>query len=130
MMTDAEIAQLQADNQLLRTAGASAKVAAINANDHTSLYVFAVLTLSLVAIGAIVGIFITRPDKDNMGLILTVLGFLVPLVTGFLGAALREVHLAVNGRLTQLLALTEKASRAEGQLHEQSRSAAAKTNGG
>ncbi len=83
---------------------------------NAGLYVGAVVALSIIAVIAVVTIFALRPDKDNASLILLVLGLLTPVIMGFLGAAIQQVHLAVNSRLSQLVALTAKASQAEGQL--------------
>lgn len=88
----------------------------MNPRSHATLYVGAVIALSVLAIAAILTIFIVRPDKDNTPLVAVILSFLVPLVSAFLAASVRQVHLAVNGRLTQLLAQTAKSSHAEGQL--------------
>ena len=84
--------------------------------DRATAFVWAVLALSALAIVAILVIFTVRPDKDNTALIALVLGFLVPLVGGFLAAAIREIHTSVNGRLTQLLLLTQRSAHAEGHL--------------
>lgn len=83
---------------------------------HATLFVAAVIGLSVLAIVAILTIFLVRPDQDNTALVAIVLGFLVPLVSAFLAASVQQVHLAVNSRLTQLVQLTAKSSRAEGQL--------------
>jgi hypothetical protein len=73
--------------------------------------------LSMVGVGGIVTILIVRPPPaDNTGIIVTMLGFLIPIVTALLAAAVQEVHLAVNSRLTEFLALTAKSARAQGQL--------------
>jgi len=84
--------------------------------DRATTFVWAVLVLSALAIIAILVIFTVRPDKDNTALIALVLGFLVPPATGFLAAAIREIHTSVNGRLTQLLLLTQRSAHAEGHL--------------
>ncbi len=85
-------------------------------SSNASLYVWAVIGLSVVAVVAILVIFLIRPDRDNTSLITIVLGFLVPVIMAFLAASIQQVHLAVNSRLSQLVALTAKASRAEGEL--------------
>lgn len=121
MITETEVADLLAENQRLRGAQAGVLIAGARGADHTALYVSAVVGTSVTALAAIVTIFVVRPERDNTALIAIVIGFVVPIVMGFLAAAVREVQQAVNGRLTQLLALTAKASRAEGQLHEQAK---------
>jgi hypothetical protein len=106
---------LQAENARLKDVLAGADVPT-NVGSHTSLFVGAVVGLAALAVVSIIVIFLTRPDKDNTGLIAIVLGFMVPLVSAFLAAAVQQVHLAVNSRLSQLVLLTAKAARAQGQL--------------
>jgi hypothetical protein len=85
--------------------------------NKTGLYVGAVVALSLIGVGAIITVLIVRPPPaDNTGIIVAILGFLVPTVTALLAAAVQQVHLAVNSRLTQLLQLTASSARAEGEL--------------
>jgi len=98
-------------------------------SSNASIYVWAVIGLSVVAVIAILIIFLIRPDKDNSSLITVVLGFLVPVIMAFLAASVQQVHLAVNSRLSQLVALTAKASHAEGAL-DSSNIAAASTDPG
>lgn len=82
----------------------------------TGAYVAAVVALSGMGVTAIVAITLARPNEDNTPIITTVLGFLVPVTLGFLGAAVKEVHVAFNSRMTELLELTERSAKAEGQL--------------
>lgn len=77
----------------------------------------AVVGLSFVGIGGIVTTLIIRPPPiDNTTIIVTMLGFLIPTITALLAAAVQQVHLAVNSRLTQLLELTADSARAQGHL--------------
>jgi hypothetical protein len=82
----------------------------------TTLYIRAVVGLCVLAVVAIITLFVVRPDKDHTALITLILGVLMPAISALLAAAVQQVHLAVNSRLTQLLALTQKASLAEGVL--------------
>lgn len=82
--------------------------------DHTNMLVGSTIALAVLAVAAIVTIFIVRPDKDNTAMVATLMGFLVPLMTALLAAAVQQVHAAVNSRLTQLLRVTAAKSRAEG----------------
>lgn len=82
--------------------------------DHTNVLVAATILLAIVAVSAIVTIFLVRPDKDNTALVATIMGFLVPLMTALLAAALQQVHTMVNSRVTQLLRITAAKSRADG----------------
>ena len=84
--------------------------------DNTGILVAATISLAALAVVSITTIFIVRPDRDNTALIATLLSVLVPLMTGLLAAAVQQVHLAVNSRLTQLLRMTAEKSRAEGRL--------------
>jgi hypothetical protein len=86
-------------------------------SNKTGLYVGAVVALSLIGVGAIITVLIVRPPPaDNTGIIVAILGFLVPTVTALLAAAVQQVHLAVNSRLTQHLTLTASSARAEGHI--------------
>lgn len=92
--------------------------------DHTDTYVIAVVALAALAFGLIAAVWIFRPDKDNAALTTGIIAVLVTLVSPLLAASIREVKQALNGRLSQLII----ASRAEGQLAEQT-SAAEKKGG-
>lgn len=83
---------------------------------RVTLYVVSTLSLCVIAVAAVITITVIRPEADNSGLITTVLGILTPVVGALLAGALKEVHTDVNSRLTEFLALTEKAAKAEGQL--------------
>lgn len=113
---DSEIARLRlslkVDEELDVPAGESRV-------DHTNLLVGSTITLAVLAVAAIVTIFMTRPDKDNTAIVATLMGFLVPLMTALLAAAVQQVHAAVNSRLSQLLRVTAARSRAEGMLAAQ-----------
>ena len=82
----------------------------------TTLYVILVVVLCVLVAIFVVAITLVRPDKDNTSLITTILGVVSPVLIALLAAGLRENALAVDGRLTQLLILTETAARAEGKL--------------
>lgn len=89
-----------------------------SSGSRTGLFVGAVIALSALLVIATLVVFIVRPDKDNTG-ILTALGLILgPGITGFLAAALREVHLGMNSRLSQVVQLTRRSARLEGQLAE------------
>ena len=82
--------------------------------NKTTVYLWVVVILCVLAVAFVVGITIVRPDKDNTALIAVGLGVVVPVLTALVAATIQQVHLAVNSRLTQLLKLTAAASRAEG----------------
>lgn len=80
----------------------------------TKTFTTAVIILAVVCVASIALIAILRPGDTSTGTL--ILGVLVPVITAFLSAAIRQVHQAVNGRLTELLDITARASKAEGQL--------------
>jgi hypothetical protein len=83
-----------------------------------------VVIVTVVGAAAVVSIILLRPKEDNTLLIASVLGFLGPTAAALLaliksaqtGAAVQDLHLAVNSRLTQLLELTAASSKSEGRL--------------
>lgn len=95
--------------------------------DHTNLYVWAAVTLSFMTILAIVIIAVLRPDSGSI--ISTIIGVTVPSITVLIAIAIKQVKTAIDGRLTQLLLLTEKASKAEGKLEGNVRTAVRSTDG-
>lgn len=109
------VVDLATENERLRHELAIATLAEPTGSKAT-LYTGAVIGLAVLGVAAILIIFALRPDKDNTAIIAIVMGFLVPVVTALLAAAVQQVHLAVNSRLSQLLLVTQKASRAEGKL--------------
>lgn len=82
----------------------------------------ALVLISALGAGAVVAVTMLRPGQDNAMLIAALLGFLGPttmallalLKVGETGRAVRELHVAVNSRLTALLEQTAIASRASG----------------
>jgi hypothetical protein len=112
---DAGYASLLAERDALREQLAGEAVD-VSVGTHTKLFVTAVMGLSALAILSILVIFIVRPDRDNTALVATVVGFLLPLVTGFLAASFQQMHNAVNSRMTQLMVLVRAAAHAQGQL--------------
>lgn len=84
--------------------------------------IIAVCCMALLLAAFVVMISVVRPDGDNLDLIAIVFAAITPTTVALLAymkttenaQAVKDVHLAINGRLTQLLAMTELASRAEG----------------
>lgn len=84
--------------------------------------IIAVCCMALLLAGFVVLISIVRPGDDNLDLIAIVFAAITPTTVALLAylktvdnaQAVKDVHLAINGRLTQLLAMTETASHAEG----------------
>ena len=89
-------------------------------HSRAALFVWAVVGLAVLATSATMTIYVVRPDKDNTSLIAMVLGFLGPPAVAFVAAAVKEVYVAMNSRLSQLMVLQAKASYAEGERAERS----------
>lgn len=90
----------------------------------TLVYVIAVILLSVVGVSSIVALTLMNPEKDHSATIMIILGFLVPTVTALLAGAVAQVQKSVNGRLTQLLAMTARTHAAEGELTGRQRASA------
>lgn len=84
--------------------------------NRARMYVAATIITAGLAVVSIVVLAIVKPDNTSAGTL--ILGVLLPLITAFLAASVGHVGSAVDGRLSQLLELTEKSSRAEGKLAE------------
>ena len=80
------------------------------------VYVVAVMLLSVVGVVSIVALTMVRPDQNHSDTIVVILGFLVPTVSALTAGAVAHMQRSVNGRLTQLLALTARVHAAEGEL--------------
>jgi len=102
--------ELLAENRRLKAAGPGGQKA--------TLYVVAIIVLCSLTVIGIVGVVMIRPDRDNGPTINVLIGITAPILIGLLGAAIQQVHLAVNSRLTQLLQLTAESSAAKGALTE------------
>jgi len=86
-----------------------------------TLFVVSTVVLAVLTVAAVVGITMARPDKDNTSVIATIVGVVTPILVGLLAAAIQQVHLAVNSRLSQLLELTAAESKARGVASERDR---------
>lgn len=84
--------------------------------------IIAVCCMALLLAVFVVVISVARPGDDNLDLIAIVFAAITPTTVALLAylkgvdnaAAVGDVHLALNGRLTQLAAAIEAASHAEG----------------
>lgn len=85
---------------------------------RTTQFIWAVIILCIVAVGAMLTIAIFKPGDTSTGTL--ILGIVGPVIAAFLAAAIQGVHLSVNSRLTELIDVTAKASHAEGKLEGQS----------
>ena len=112
--------RLVKENQLLRESlHAAESVVVTEKKNRTNLYVGGAVVLSIVAIIAIVTIYAIAPEKDNSSLNTTVLGVVGSFVSLCIAFAVKESNQAVNGRMTELMALRGQASHAQGQLDAQ-----------
>jgi hypothetical protein len=84
---------------------------------RTIIYAWAVIALSTITLFAVVAVTIARPDKDKA----TIIGVTSPASLAFTAMAVKEVYLAQNSRLTQLLNLTAVSSEAKGRLSSSSK---------
>jgi len=92
--------------------------------NHFTALVAAIVALCAVAAAAVVAIVALHIDAvpgENMELIHVVLGVIVPAITALLAlalhqvkAAVTEVHVATDGRITELLDVTRSAAHAAG----------------
>lgn len=83
---------------------------------RATLYVVAIVVLCVLTVAAVVAITIVRPGVDNAAIVTTIIGITAPITLALLAAALQQVHLAANARLSQLLELTAVSSKAKGVL--------------
>jgi len=85
---------------------------------RATLFVVSVVVLSALTVVGIVALTIARPNADNATIIASIIGITSPILVALLAAAVQQVHLAVNSRLSQLLELTATAAKAKGALGE------------
>jgi len=79
-------------------------------------FVWAVIVLSGLGVASIIALALAQPGQDHSATINLILGLLMPSVVALLAAAVRENHLAMNSRMSEMLRLQKKASLAEGEL--------------
>lgn len=94
------------------------------ADDHFTALVVGIVALCAIASGAVVAIMVFHVDArpgENLETIHVMLGVIVPAITALLALALQkmkaavtQVHVATNGRITELLELTRRTAHAEG----------------
>lgn len=92
---------------------------------RVTLFVGAIVAMCLAEMLFVFGLLVMVPDTDHTGNIQLSLGVLTPIVMTLLGAAVKEMHTDVNSRLTEMLTMRADASKAEGELQEKNRAAAA-----
>lgn len=57
---------------------------------RATLFVWAIISLCVLTVGFVLGIFALRPKGDNTGVIATVLGVVTPVIGGLLAVVLRR----------------------------------------
>jgi len=85
-------------------------------NNRSAIFTSAVIILSVVAVSAIILVAIFKPSDTSTGTL--IIGMLLPVITAFLAAALKDLHGAVNSRLTELIEITRRDAHAEGKLDQ------------
>ena len=93
----------------------------VSANKHimqskSSLYLIMILALSLGGVISITLISLADLDRDNTGIIAAIVGFLTPTILSLMALMVKDTHDLTNSRMTELLEVNKKASRAEGKL--------------
>ena len=66
--------------------------------DRAGMYVLGVIILAVVAVSGVIVLAIFGEAEDRTQSIMILMGVLVPIITAFLGAAVQQVHVAVNSR--------------------------------
>lgn len=92
------------------------------ASNSSAFVLGSIIALAVIGAGTIVIVSLLRPKEDNTALIASILGFIAPTTAALLalvkstqaGAAVQELRLDVNHRLSQLLEQTAKAAKSEG----------------
>lgn len=79
-------------------------------------YVVTIFGLCLLGISSILAIVVLRPEGDNTTIIIAIVGFLAPTVAAIVALMVKDVHVLINSRMTELLVATAQASRAEGKV--------------
>lgn len=85
-------------------------------NSRSAVFTGAVIVLAIVTVTAITVLAIFKPGDTSTGTI--ILGTLGPIIAAFLAAALKDLHGAVNSRLTELIDSERIRSHAEGKLEQ------------
>ena len=82
----------------------------------SQFYLTTILILSMTGVISIVILSVVNPTKDNTIIIATILGFLTPTILSLVALMVKDTHDLTNSRMTELLELTRKSSKAEGKL--------------
>lgn len=78
-------------------------------------YIWAVVAMMFLGVGAIAAVSIFRPVEDNTVVITTIVGFIAPTTLSLLAfMKSQETHLSVNSRLDAFMASARAAAHAQG----------------
>jgi len=88
-------------------------------NNEVLLYLLPICVLIGLGLVAIVAVSILRPSQDNSQIITTIIGLLTPTLVALIAAVksiqngqdIKELHIVVNSRLSQLLQQTAMAAK-------------------
>lgn len=80
------------------------------------MFLVAIVVLCVVGVAAIVALTVWQPEKDQTATITLIRAFIEPITIALLAGAGVQFAKAVDGRFSQLLAMTARTHAAEGQL--------------
>jgi hypothetical protein len=83
------------------------------------MYLAAVVALGVVIVLAVVTLTVAQPDKDNTSTILLIRSVVEPMIWSLMAAGGFQVVKGIDGRFSQLLAMTARTHAAEGELKGQ-----------
>jgi hypothetical protein len=83
---------------------------------RATVYVVSIVVLCTLFAAFVLGVTIIRPTQDNNQLIVSVSAVIGPVILALSAMMMQQIHLAVNSRLSELLAMTAASKLAEGKL--------------
>lgn len=86
-----------------------------NNRELVAVYVYAIITLTFLAVTAVLGIVLLRPTSpENSALIAAVLGVIVPSNISLMALIQQESHKSLNSRMDQIVGLRRAEGYTEG----------------
>lgn len=89
---------------------------------NSRAYLIIIAVLGFIGVTSITAIAIFQPASNNTLVITTIIGFLTPIMLFIQAMMQKETHDINDGRLSELLEVSKRASKAEGKLEEQKES--------
>jgi hypothetical protein len=83
------------------------------------MYLAAVVVLAILIVVAVMTLTVMQPDKDNTPMITLIRSIIEPLIYALMAAGGFQVVKGIDGRFSQLLAMTARTHSAEGKLQGQ-----------